>query len=104
MGLFYYAACRKCKEYIFLDKWYFWKPQATIENLLAEIESDLSFFIDEAIEKNWIRLSLRLHWFLGQHNGHPIWIGHENDPFFEMEDDKLRDFWTTYTIIKVSPG
>jgi len=102
MGNIYYATCLECKEAIRLGKYFDWKPVVTSDNMTVQsvIEETIESINEENQTNAWIKLALRLHYFLSIHNGHKIWIGHENDDFIEQSYWCEKSFYELYKFLK----
>lgn len=70
MGSLYYSVCLDCIKAINLGKFWDWE------------KADLPLTISEMI--SWIHSSNNLHAFIAIHNGHKLWIGHENTDFIDQ--------------------
>jgi hypothetical protein len=72
MGICYYGVCLDCKEYIDLDKFYSFSPWKSH----ADIDKEN---FDEYKTDSYIYRSLRLQWFISQHDGHRLSVGTEHE-------------------------
>ena len=72
MGTCYYGVCHDCKEYIDLDKFYGWNPG---HRSIADIDKE---DLAEWFSGSWVYRSMRLHYFIGLHNGHRIAVVDEH--------------------------
>ena len=77
MGTVYYGACHDCEQKIDLDKFYSWYGY-TDELTSIDHESLADFHND-----GFIYRTLRLHFFIGKHNGHRLGVYTEHESNIE---------------------
>ena len=76
MGVIYYGMCLDCKQYVDLGKFYSRAGYAgTYNQLKEELEKDLNEYKND----DFIYPSLKLHFFIQEHQGHRLGIYDEND-------------------------
>lgn len=73
MGTIYYGACHDCKVQINLDKFYSWYGY---ESELNQIDKET---LDDFKSDGFIYRTLRLHYFIGKHQGHRLGVYTEHD-------------------------